>query len=642
MNRGTLQLALVVLSALFYIGCGCDSLKVHITQSPTTITAGGTAQVTATVTHDSHKGGVNWSCTPVGACGSFNPTQTASGTATTYTAPATAGTVTLIATSVDNDKKLASVSVTVTGVASSNYVFYLIGEEFSSGPDAENFGDVYSLAGTVAIANVASDDGSFAVTGGVQDYNDGDIITSPQPGGDMITGGSLVIGDNDEGTLTLVTNNANVGVDGTETLSIVFVNGSHALIAQFDSSATSSGSLDLQTVPSGGVSGAFSFTLSGTGTAFVPVAVGGVFSISGTSITNGSYDLNDAGAVTFGNAFTGTITVPPTSANFGRGTITPDVGSGLPPIINFYVVGAEAIRLIDVDTTDTGVGSGFGQGDNTFSNTSISSSAFGVSGNSSSDLFGAIGEIYPTAESGAKPRGVHSEGGPATNTFIGVADDVEPYNDTVVPAGQLEGDYFIESNGYGRLAITNESLGDVSLIGLYAVDPTLNIMDPNNPGASLGGFVLTDLDTSLFGTGVMIPQSDIVVADFSGPYALGAQGFAFNEFDLVGQGTMTSGVLAATAEISDPFSDLGPGPTYPNATIGGTATPDGSNLGRYTMPAAINLTGGGGPTYPTGIYQASGIYLFWLDEDATFNSVWVGTFQQQAGSSDDAKPRTKH
>src|SRR5271156_4818362 len=101
MNRRTLQMALVVMSALFYIGCGCNPLKVEITQAPATLNVNTNSPVTATVTHDHAAGGVNWSCTPVGTCGSFNPAQTASGVASTYTAPPAAGTVTIIATSVD-------------------------------------------------------------------------------------------------------------------------------------------------------------------------------------------------------------------------------------------------------------------------------------------------------------------------------------------------------------------------------------------------------------------------------------------------------------------------------------------------------------------------------------------------------------
>ena len=48
-----------------------------------------TASLGATVSYDPLAQGVVWSCSPAGSCGSFNPTPTASGSSTTYTAPST-------------------------------------------------------------------------------------------------------------------------------------------------------------------------------------------------------------------------------------------------------------------------------------------------------------------------------------------------------------------------------------------------------------------------------------------------------------------------------------------------------------------------------------------------------------------------
>ena len=99
--------------------------------------------------------------------------------------------------------------------------------------------DFYALAGSVTI------DGNGNVVGGEQDFNDGDGFTFLQ---DSITGGSLSVdATTGQGTLTLITNNTNVGVSGTETLGVQYVNSSHALIIEFDANETSSGSLDLQT-----------------------------------------------------------------------------------------------------------------------------------------------------------------------------------------------------------------------------------------------------------------------------------------------------------------------------------------------------------------------------------------------------------
>ena len=92
-----------------------------------------------------------------------------------------------------------------------NFSFYVLGVALN-----DEGHDPYNIAGVVAIAT----DGSGTVTGGVQDYSDGDDIASPQPQGDTIMSGSLAMQTNGQGTLTLVTNNAKLGVNGTETWSL--------------------------------------------------------------------------------------------------------------------------------------------------------------------------------------------------------------------------------------------------------------------------------------------------------------------------------------------------------------------------------------------------------------------------------------
>ena len=215
MSRLTLWTFVVASCALGIAGCGSGSgLRVAITAAPTTLAAGTTNIVIATVTHDSTGGGVNWSCMPAGSCGTFNPTQTGNGLPSAYTAPPAApsgGSVTIIATSVADPSRSDSVTVAITGVLTQNFVFYASGEENVS----PNF-PIYSIAGVVSIAQVASADGSFAVVSGEQDYNDGVAITSPQPSGDSITGGSLALAANGVGTLTVITNNSQLGNAGTE------------------------------------------------------------------------------------------------------------------------------------------------------------------------------------------------------------------------------------------------------------------------------------------------------------------------------------------------------------------------------------------------------------------------------------------
>lgn len=557
-----------------------------------------------------------------GASGTFaggvnTATTNASGKATSasFTANGSVGTYTVTAT-VASGAGPANFILTNTPI---NYAFYL------SGLEVLNFGpNFYALAGSVTV------DGNGNVLGGEQDYNDGFGLNSPEPSPDLIlpaTGALVVDPTTGQGTLTLTTNNSSLGVDGVETLGVQFVNLNHALIIQFDGTATSSGSLDTQTLSSALNDGNYAFTLSGVDASYFSVVYGGVFTISGSGTTlAGTFDIDDTGAATaptLGAPFTGTITGPDA---FGRGSIT---SSALAIQLNYYVVGPEAIRIIDVDNPNTGngnddsaIGSAFGQGTGTFSSASLVSSIFGVESNSFGALYAAAG-MFATDGNG--------------NLTTGVADDNEFGYGLLVPKAAISGAYTVGSNGYGSLTITAGDLGDVSVLGMYMTDPTLNLNDPNNTTGG-GGALLADLDGfTLNGTGVLTPQTDTSTGSFAGSYAFGAQ--AYNtprgqqlgwEFDLVGQGTVSSLALSqATGLVSDPFFIFNATPPdgTDTATFSGTAAPDPDNAGRYTMN--LDMTLSGDPTYTTVIYQASGGQLFWLDEDKNGESVFLGPLQQQ-------------
>src|SRR5208283_725478 len=439
-------------------------------------------------------------------------TTDANGVATSapFTANGSVGTYTVTAT-VASGAEPANFVLTNTAI---NYAFYLSGlealNEFDSVP---NF---YALAGSVSL------DGNGNVLGGEQDYNDGVGLNSPEPSPDTIlpaTGALVVDPATGQGTLTLTTNNPSLGQNGLETLGVQFVNLNHALIIQFDGTATSSGSMDTQSLSSTLNDGNYAFTLSGVDSDDFAVGYGGVFSISGSGTAiAGTFDVDDFGAAntpTLGTAFSGTITGPDA---FGRGSIT---SSALAIQLNYYVVGPEAIRIIDVDNPNTGngnddsaIGSAFGQGTGTFSSASLGSSIFGVESNSLGSLYAATG-MFTTVP-----------GGGTSGTFTGIADDNEFDNGLLVPKATISGNYTIQGNGYGSLTITAGDLGDVSVLGMYMTDPNLNLNDPNNTTSGLGGALLADLDGfTLNGTGVLTPQTDTSTASFAGSYAFGAQAY---------------------------------------------------------------------------------------------------------------------
>ena len=621
MNRKSLWILLLALGATYVSGCGGsnnNNILVSISQTPPGILVpGGPAvPVTATVTGDSKNAGVTWSCTattPGAACGSFNPMTTPSGTATMYQPPASPANVTITATSVTNTAAFATanVNISTSGGLAGNYAFYVSGLDFNS---------VYSLAGSVTIAA----DGTLT---GEQDYNDGSGITSPEPGGDMITGGSLSFDPSSGlGTLILNTNNKNVGTNGTETLALNFANDNHALIIEADGSATSSGSFDLQTLPSTLTQGGFSFAVSGAGNTGNTHFFGGVFTVAGTSVTGGIFDENDAGNISKNNSFTGTLAA---ADSFGRGTLT---GTGIATTIVYYIIGPEAIRLIDVDTTSTAVGSAFSQGasSGTFTNASIGNSVFSVQSNFAGTLYTALGQIVP---SGGNFNGVAD----VNEDLVGFADAQQITNGT----------FSVGNNGYGSLTIPPGQLGDVSALGIYATDPTLNLNDPNNtasPGAgnTFASALVVDLDGNVAGSGVLVPQTDNATTSFAGNYALGFQDFVDDgisisgEFDFVGNATATAtapALLTGNGVMSDPFDLLGGASFSEPGTFTSPIMPDAANLGRYEIsPFSISVQTVTTPIpYLATVYQASGGQLFWMEDGADSQaSVFGGQLQQQA------------
>lgn len=530
-----------------------------------------------------------------------------------FTANKTLGTYAVTATAV-GDPTPARFDLTNTNASATSYSFYLSGLDAICGS-----GNYYGLAGSVSI------DGSGNVLTGEQDYNDANGCRSPEPNADAINGGTLTVDANGQGTLTLTTSNSKLGIGGTETLEVQFVNSNHALIIQFDGSATSSGTMDMQTLPTT-LDGGYAFTLSGVDPNHNPIARGGVFSISGSSLSNGVLDVNDVGTVTTGTPFNGTISAPD---SFGRGTIT---GTPLGNTIVYYMVGPEVIRIIDVDTIDSALGSAFGQGPDTFTGASLGSSVFTVNANNYG-IECAVAGMFTV---------------PAAGIFQGVADNDEQ-GWMVYSASPIAGNYSISNtvggatyNGYGSLTIAPGNLGYFTSVGLYMTDPNLNLTDPNNTTGGGGALVLALDPYFAGGTGVVAPQTDTATASFAGNYGFGAQDYYTGnpgwEFDFVGQGSVSSGTLNGTGLVSDPFAFFVAytAGDYSAVPFSGTAIPDPLNAGRYTISLSVTA-GGASVPFQVVIYQASGGQLFWMDEDTSVtypndqvgSDVFSGSLQQQ-------------
>jgi hypothetical protein len=542
------------------------------------------------------------------------------------TANATAGGPYIVTATTSGATTSASFSLTNTAAATATLVFSASGTELING--GPNY---YAVAGAF---NIDQSTNPQSVTGGELDYSNGFGVTLAAV---PITGGTANISNSTgTGTLTLVTASSNpIGIGGTITLSVAFGNPSHAVINQFDTSATSSGSMDLQTATNAGGMG-YAFTLSGIDYRYIAIAYGGVFSLASGTQT-GVVDINngDTGVVTVGSALSGTSTAPD---SFGRGTASFVAGTTTLSLA-YYVVGPEVFRLIDVDvntgasaTATVGnamLGSAYGQGNSTtFNNASLANSVFGVVNNLwANNFYAATGMIVPNSGAG---------------TFTAVADD-DPglANDT---ASVLGGTYSISNtvggttyNGYGALAITSGTFYSANY-GIYMTDPTINLVDPSR-STETGGALLLNLDSaSWVGTaGVLVPQTDTTNA-FSGVYAFGAQDIFYSsgtETDHLGQATIASQTLTGTGFLSDPFGVVsGSASDYNGVTYSGLLTPDLSNAGRYTMtPFVFTPSNGINGNFTYAFYQADGNLLFSIDEDiAAGGALALGTFEAQTGT----------
>jgi hypothetical protein len=536
--------------------------------------------------------------------------------------------------------------VTPPPVNTNNFVFYAAG--------TDSTGLTYSIAGVVQITA----DGNNTIMGGVQDFNDGNagegIGTSPQPGGDTIfaTGSSLSFNPDGSGNaiLTLATSNTALGNSGVEEFALSFANANHALIAEFDGTATSLGSYDLQTLPTSAFAGSsFSFTVAGLDPDANPIAEGGVFSLDGSGTITGTADVNDGGTLTVFNIADVTLGTA-TLGSFGRGTVQGSL-DGITTTVNYYIVNSEVLRLINVDATDTAVGSAYSQGtaQNTFTNAAIGTSVFSVAGVDDLVLYNAVGQFNTIpAEADAKPkanlRGVHPDGTAGIGTFSGIADVNESVDGgPIVTAQPFNGTYDLATDGRGSFTFTVGPTEDIAAFGIYAVDPTLNILDPNNSVVGLsGGALVVELDANLIGSGLLIPQATSAgpnIGDIAPDVVFGAQGngsvdtgdgTAINEFELMGALATDDGSVAGEGFIDDPFAILtGSVLGDNNSTFSATFTDDGEGIGRYTSGeagfAAFSSVADQSFEFSVTAYDANGSQLFWIETDSDFT--WGGPIE---------------
>jgi hypothetical protein len=588
LNRKPIAFALLVLGILALTGCGSSSpannppsapinsgIAVELTNAPATIGVNQAVNLRATVSNDTANGGTDWTCAPTGSCGTFNPTHTANGGTTSYTSPSVAGSVAIEAVASDDSSATATANISVTSASSNNvligpYVFFVEGTD-STG--------IYVAAGTIVT------DGNGNITSGEQDYADQGASKSLF---DPVSG-IYSIGSDGRGSITLIVNDRSLPNGGLETFSIAATSSTHALMIEFDGSATSSGTLDSQSADATNptsIAGSFSFALNGYDLdSAVPAAFGGVANLSAASgiVSSGAFYANDGGTTQTSQQMNGPVTGPDA---FGRGTIRTSVG------LNFiyYAVQGEVLRIVENDLPDflTG-GTFYGQG---------------TMGANASFSNAVLSGPYALFESGSTVSGRLSLAGQFTadgsgNLSAGFADT----NDAgTTQSGSIAGQgvYSIPGNGTGTLTLPGATTLDVSALLIFPTDPTLNLLDPNSTTGGGGGLIL-DFDNKAIGTGLIVSQA---LESFQGNYAVNLQLFnSAGEEDFVGQSVANgSGNLAGMVALNDGFA------TVSAVAFTGSSTADSSNLGRYTGSFIV-----GAKSYSITYYQANNGQFFILD-----------------------------
>jgi hypothetical protein len=548
------------------------------TAPPASLTENFSVSITATVSNDSAAKGVTWSCTPTtpaNSCGAFSLSSTASGQATLYTAPSaipTGGSVTITATSVSDTTKSVSGMTTITApkpasvaTLKGQYAF-LIRAHVGNRTDR---GDT-TFIGTVTL------DGTGLVSGGVEDivasqYNlDRNDPVVPGVLAQIPNTSYYTVDPNGRGTMRIMTQTFNETLD----FSFVVTSSSHAEIIE-TAGEPGVGTLDLQVPTATGfdvsqISGSYAFTLDGVDSAPNPthkVSLGGVFTADGkTLVTSGTLDVNDSVTGFATTSITGSILNLP-DKNTGRGQLHFSHSLAAGKQFVFYIVSPKVLRLVETDGADNTGGSAYAQsaaaapqtGKFVYQHSGWSTAGRTVvAGEFTTDATGAISAGASDANAGGAPTT------PSTGKPTGT------YHPTASPA---------------TLSMTDA--GGASTFNVYPVDPSLNILDPNNSSGG-GGALLLHTDAGIVGTGILLPQNvpatPVILAGNAMSLENDVVASTLREVDLVGvftsdgAGNFTGGV--ADYDADDAVDGLNT--VMLKALFTGTYVADATNAGRFT------------------------------------------------------------
>jgi hypothetical protein len=352
-------------------------------------------------------------------------------------------------------------------LAAGNYVYYVSGTD--TGTAADGFSSPYIVAG------VFTTDGNGNITGGEQDFSDFNYFSQA----DAITGGSLAastaVGDTN---LTITLNTADTGIgpgastgtgSGTIVLNASMASTTKGLLTEYDSWATGSGYLDLQTSTAAlcpaapGTACGYAFAVNGLDLSGYASAVGGVITIDlagGISGTGSVFDVNDecdfltssttsCSAATYsGQSFGASTVSAPDSLGFVQFTLNSNLYSNTSGfagmVLDGYMIDANHIRIVEnwLDDWYAGTTGGLAvaqTGTGAFASSSVSGSSY---------VFGM---------SGYDSMGVLQNAGVLTFNSDGTVSGTLSFNDlaTQTPQGGTAGAGTYTVDSTGRVSIFN-------------------------------------------------------------------------------------------------------------------------------------------------------------------------------------------
>ena len=603
------------------------------------LNVGFSENITAVVTNDPSNAGVSWSlaCQIPSNCGTLSALSTSSGSPVTYTAPSTISGSTMgvevvaFATAAKTSNVVAPLTVSAfdSSLPAGTYVIQVQG--------VDSFLNPYQLAGAIVL------DGAGNITNGEQTSNYFGSLSLL----DANLTGNYFLGNDGRGTITINTNDNNIGGNGTETFALVFLNNNgqnpRALISQIDLGAattgtSATGTLELQssvTPPSG----SYAFVMNGAAvqpklgkSSPYPIAFGGILNIASGNVSGLSDEIYGKELTETGAPISSTTPIAAPDS-FGQVVLILTAGFGFHqnPInlqLTGYVVDSTHIRLIESDYTASnanpfgltgGVAIAQTLPQGGFSNATLSGAPY---------VFGVAG--VDLCCSNAIPSTLTSAG---LFTADGLGEITSGFSDTFLQLNCAQPS--CKQNG-----ITGAQISQ-SFSGGYSVDSTgraistsiTYVTEPKPAYNPTYYFYLTglpsgagepaalvlaagDVNYASFATGVAYQQSGTPA--FGGDYGMsftqenGSENDGTAQFNANGPAQTLSGFADSSVN-----ADL---PNLPDQAIGGSfsatsaSSPFSGTLQNADQSSAFNI-GGSSAALPVNYYFIDPAHSFWIETD---------------------------